>query len=54
MNTEGLEQLDVNALGGADRLVVDDLSATTTSAVTADLPQRSVVSAVTVRPTRSR
>ena len=37
MNTEGLDQLDVNALGGADRLVVDDLSATTTSAVTADL-----------------
>ena len=37
MDTRGVEQVDVPALGGADTITVNDLTATDVSAVNADL-----------------
>jgi predicted lipoprotein with Yx(FWY)xxD motif len=37
MDTAGIEQIDLNALGGSDRVAVDDLSGTDVAAVNVDL-----------------
>jgi Ca2+-binding RTX toxin-like protein len=37
MDTDGIEQVNINALGGADRVFVDDLTGTAVTGVTIDL-----------------
>ena len=37
MDTDGVEQVDFNALGGADTVTVDDLTGTDVTNVNADL-----------------
>ena len=53
MDVNGVEQVNVAALGGADTLTVNDLSGTGVTGVNVDLPARPAAAPATDRPTPS-
>ena len=54
MDLNDVETIDFNALGGADNIVVNDLSGTDVTEVNIDLAGTVGGTAATVRPTPSR
>ena len=51
MDTDGVEPVDFNALGGADTVTVNDLTGTDVKTVNADWPAPSAATPATARPT---